>query len=89
MRALRPPYRAPIKFYMSISNRPITITRGDNLMSISFLCRIYGNVVTKYYFTRNKFSIIFSISDTTPRVKKIVYSPYRTLLHVTLGLFFL
>ena len=28
--------RGSIKFYMSISNRPITIIRGDSLKSISF-----------------------------------------------------
>ena len=32
---LRASYRGPIKFYMSISHRPITIIRGDNLKSIS------------------------------------------------------
>ena len=37
--ALRAPYRGPLKFYMSISNRPITIIRGDELKSVSFLYR--------------------------------------------------
>ena len=46
----------PIKFYMSISNRPITIIRGDNLKSISFLYRKttlfipYVAIITKKKF---------------------------------------
>ena len=46
---LRAPYRGPIKFYMSISNRPITITRGDNLKSISFSPQSIINIsITQY-----------------------------------------
>ena len=40
MRASRAaPYHGPTQFYVSNSNRPITIIRGDNLKSIFFLYR--------------------------------------------------
>ena len=68
--ALRAPYRGPVKFYMSISNRLITIIRGDNLKSISFLYRMYKsheicektrNMVLKIFFGSHVSHLVFLV----------------------------